>query len=239
MAEKCAEYQENYNRRPPSKRGVWKSELLGWEFVHEASRLDSGNRILAPDVARADFGAEVSRGTVAADSVTDPSKTINGGLAAVSSAGTEAPLAQLNICSSVQMAVSGVEVSGATVTENSGIDLSEPSNEALVSGPPRDLTAQTIASDVRGDCSMAAVGVLHEGQRYDNIVGLHGEPSPQPDPTSSSQPVALTEEGQERKNDSSAADLEACTSAHNVALLLDSQGEVGNTSASKAECVSD
>lgn len=43
MAEKSAEYQETYNRKPPSKRGLWKSEVLGWEFVHEAFRLASWN----------------------------------------------------------------------------------------------------------------------------------------------------------------------------------------------------
>lgn len=196
MVEKSAEYQETFNRRPPSKRGLWKSEVLGWEFVHEASGLDSGNQ----DVSMADFGGEISCDTVAADSV---SKTINDGLTALSSAGPEARLAQPNICSSAQHAVSGV----ATVTENSLTDVSKPSSDALVSLPPRDLSAQTIASDVEGDYSVAPVGILHEAQRYHNVVT---EPSPHPDPTPSSQPI-------------SGADLEVCTSADNAALFLDTQ----------------
>lgn len=88
MAEKSAEYEETYKKKPPSKRGLWKSEALGWKFVHEAA----GNFKLVPSLGEEEPPASDSSKTMNDDLVSRPSsKTTIDGLVSLPSNDLTAP----------------------------------------------------------------------------------------------------------------------------------------------------
>uniref|UniRef100_A0A7I4D8V0 POPLD domain-containing protein n=1 Tax=Physcomitrium patens TaxID=3218 RepID=A0A7I4D8V0_PHYPA len=238
MASKALEYQEIYSRRPPSKRGIWRSELPDWKFLNEAPQLCSENCSTVPNVLTAEFETGISCGAVAAVAETDPSKTSNNDLVLLSSSGPAAPVPQLNTCSTshyVQAADPDAGIIGATAADDSRIDSTQPGIDAHVFLPSRGLTDQILPGDAVGYCSSDTVGtvpmeVLDKESKPDNTVEFHEEGSSQVVPT----PMAIELED---RNDSSGATLDAFISAEKPVLSLEAHGEIEESKNLKVDFV--
>jgi hypothetical protein len=245
MARTAAEDQEIYNRRPPSKRGIWKSGLPDWNFANEASPLYPESRSTAQGVSRAEFGVGASCSTERENSETVSKKAFNNAIVCPSSTAPEASSTQLS-CSTVlnvSTTASGAGISGGTVAEISMTDSSKPSNEALAFSSPCNLTAAEMiprdAEDSSAPTIPTPMEVLHDGLTSDHTVGLREEHPPQLDPITDSQPLPSIIEGQNTECDSFISDMEASTSAQSVPTLQEVSGQIENPSTSKHDSVSD
>ena len=243
MARKAAEDQETYNRKPPSKRGLWKSGPPEWNFENETSPFCSENRSTAQGVSKAESGAGTPCSLLGENSESILKKTSSDCIVCPSSTSPEAPFTQLD-CSSVHhvsTTASGAGISNVAGVEISIIDSSKPSNGDFVSPSPCDLTpSEIIPSDAVDDCtSVPTVEVVDESLTSIYTVGLQEEHPPQVDPVSDYQLIASTTEGQNRECDTSTAVLNASTSAHSVRPLQEVNGQIENASSLKDEFVSD
>lgn len=246
MAGKAAEDQETYNRRPPSKRGIWNSALPDWDFGNEGSLFYPEDRSSCQGVSRTDLGAETSC-AVPQNFETMSKTTSNASIACPSSTGPEALSTELNCSTDYHFltTASGAGISASSVAEISMRNSSKPSNDAVLPPSLCNLTvAEMIPRDAGDDCTSASmipasIKVLDAGLISDRTFGLCEEHSPQHDPIADSQPLTSAIEVQNRERDNVSADLEASTSALIVPPLLEVSGQIENPSISKGESVSD
>ncbi|KAG0586963.1 hypothetical protein KC19_2G131200 [Ceratodon purpureus] len=242
MARKAAEEQEAYSRKPPSKRGIWKSGLPDWNFENEAFPTYPENRSISQGVSRVESGAETSFDAICENS---EEKTSNDTTVCPSSTGPDAPSAQFDYSTvhHVLTTESGAGISGVTEADVSMRDSGKPSNEALVPPSPCNLTAaEIIPRDAGDDCTSdptipAPMEVLHEGLTSDHTVGSREKHPPQTDCVSDSQPLASNTEGQNKERGSLTADMEASTSAQSARTLQEVSGHMEDPSTLKDESV--